>query len=46
MKSEIKTALIFGIVIATGLGIVSMGFSSFDEEFESTNILSEGNSIK
>ena len=45
MKSEIKTALIFGIVIATGLGVMSMVFSSFDEEFESTNIISEGNSI-
>jgi len=45
MKSEIKTALILGIVIATGLGIMSMVFSSFDEEFESTNITSEENSI-
>jgi len=43
MKSEIKTALILGIVIATGLGIMSMVFSSFDEKFESTNITSEGN---
>ena len=43
MKSEIKTALILGIVIATGLGIMSMVFSSFDEEFESTNMVSEGN---
>ena len=43
MKSEIKTALIFGIVIATGLGIMSMVFSSFDEEFKSSNITSEGN---
>jgi len=45
MKSEIKTALILGIVIATGLGIMSMVFSSFDEEFESSNMASEGNSI-
>jgi len=45
MKSEIKTALILGIVIATGLGIMSMIFSSFDEEFESSNMTSEGNSI-
>ncbi len=43
MKSEIKTALIFGIVIATGLGIMSMVFSSFDEEFKSSNITSEVN---
>ncbi len=45
MKSELKTALILGIVIATGLGIMSMVFSSFDEEFKSENITSEGNSI-
>jgi len=45
MKSEIKTALILGVVIATGLGIMSMVFSSFDEEFESTNMTPEGNSI-
>ena len=45
MKSEIKTALISGIVIATGLGIMSMIFSSFDEKFESENMASEGNSI-
>ncbi len=45
MKSEIKTALILGVVIATGLGIMSIVFSSFDEEFESSNITSEGNSI-
>jgi len=44
MKSEIKTALILGIVIATGLGLMSMVFSSFDEEFESANMTSEGNS--
>ena len=43
MKSEIKTALILGAVIATGLGIMSMIFSSFDEEFESVNMTSEGN---
>jgi len=45
MKTELKTALILGIVIATGLGIMSMVFSSFDEEFKSENITSEGNSI-
>lgn len=42
MKSEIKTALILGVVIATGLAIMSMVFSSFDEEFKSANINSEG----
>ena len=45
MKSEIKTALILGIIIATGIGMMSVIFSSFDEEFESANITSERNSI-
>ena len=42
MKSEIKTALIFGVVIAIGIGAISIIFSSFDEEFESTSVLDEG----
>ena len=43
MKSEIKTALILGIVIATGVGMMSIVFSSFDEEVESVNVSAEGN---
>ena len=35
MKSEVKTALILGIVIATGVGVMSIVFSSLDQEFES-----------
>ena len=35
MKSEVKTALILGIVIAIGVGVMSIVFSSFDQEFES-----------
>ena len=38
MKSEMKTALILGLIIATGVAIMSMFFSSFDEEVKSTNI--------
>jgi len=45
MKSEIKTALILGIVVAIGVGMASMVFSLFDEEFKSTNIPTEGNSL-
>jgi len=45
MKSEIKTALIFGVIIATGIGIMSIVFSSFDEKLESANITSERDSI-
>lgn len=41
MKSEIKTAIIFGIVIAVGVGVLSMIFSSLDEEFESTKSVNE-----
>ena len=42
MKSEIKTALILGVMIAVGVGIISILFSSLDEELE--NIFTE-NSI-
>lgn len=45
MKSEMKTALILGIVIVTGLGIMSMVFSSFDQEDQSTIIPSDTNSL-
>ena len=38
MKTELKTALIFGIVIATGIGVMSIVFSSLDEEFESESV--------
>lgn len=42
MKSEIKTALILGIVIATGIGIMSIIFSSLDEKVESSSVSTEG----
>jgi thiol-disulfide isomerase/thioredoxin len=38
MKSEIKTALILGIVIVIGLGITSITFSTLDEKSETVNI--------
>ncbi|MCV0367397.1 MAG: redoxin domain-containing protein [Nitrosopumilus sp.] len=38
MKSEIKTALILGIVIAVGLVIISITFSTLDEKSETANI--------
>ncbi len=44
MKSEIKTALILGAVIATGLAMMSMIFSTFDD-VKSVKITSEGISI-
>lgn len=41
MKTEIKTALIFGIVIATGVGVMSVVFSTLDEHAETTTIAGE-----
>ena len=38
MKSEIKTAIILGIVIAVGIGTISIVFSSFDK-INATNSL-------
>jgi len=43
MKSEVKTALIFGIVIVAGIGIMSMVFSTFDENVNSTDISAKDN---
>lgn len=40
MKSEIRTALILGIVIVTGIGMLSLVFSSFDEMY-SADVSSE-----
>ena len=38
MKSEFKTALILGVVIAIAIGIVSIVFSIFDEEIQTSTI--------
>ena len=38
MKSELKTALIFGIVIVVGVGILSVVFSSLDQQNSLANI--------
>jgi thiol-disulfide isomerase/thioredoxin len=43
MKSEIKTALVLAVVIAVGIGIMSMVFSSLDEV--KTSNISNTNSI-
>jgi len=44
MKSEIKTGLIFGIVIAVGIGILGMIFASLDEA-QSTDTLTQMDSL-
>ena len=36
MKSELKTALIFGVIIATGVGVMSIVFSTLDETQSAT----------
>ena len=38
MKSELKTALTFGIIIVAGVGILSVVFSSLDQEGSLANI--------
>ena len=38
MKSEFKTAIILGIAIATAVGIMSIVFSTFDEEVQTSTI--------
>ena len=38
MKSEFKTALILGVVIATAVGVMSIVFSTFDEEVQTSTI--------
>ncbi|WP_299292360.1 redoxin family protein [Nitrosopumilus sp.] len=38
MKSEFKTALILGIAITTAVGIMSIVFSTFDEEVQTSTI--------
>jgi thiol-disulfide isomerase/thioredoxin len=43
MRSEVKTGLIFGVIIIVGIGIMSLVFSSFDEQVTSSNVPTEDN---
>jgi len=43
MRSEVKTGSIFGVIIIIGIGIMSLVFSSFDEQVTSSNVLTEDN---
>ena len=45
MNSEIKTGLIFGIIIAAGLGVMGMVFSSLDQEVQSSTTFTDVNSL-
>jgi thiol-disulfide isomerase/thioredoxin len=45
MNSEIKTGLIFGVIIAAGLVMVGMIFASLDEKVESSTVFEEVNTL-
>jgi len=45
MNSEIKTGLILGIVIAAGLGILGMIFTTLDQEVQSSTTFTEADSL-
>jgi thiol-disulfide isomerase/thioredoxin len=45
MNSEIKTGIIFGIIIASGLGVVGAIFSSLDQEVQSSTTFTDVNSL-
>ena len=46
MKSDLRTVLILGIVIVTGLGAMSIIFSSLDEQVPTTNVTSSENTLE
>ena len=45
MNSEIKTGIIFGIIIASGLGVVGVIFSSLDQEVQPSTTFTDVNSL-
>ncbi|QLH04687.1 thiol-disulfide isomerase [Nitrosopumilus oxyclinae] len=45
MNSEIKTGIIFGIIIAAGLGVVGVIFSSLDQDVQSSTTFTDMNSL-
>ena len=45
MNSEIKTGLILGVIIAAGLGILGMVFTTLDQDVQSTTTFTEMNSL-
>ena len=46
MNSEIKTGLILGLIIAAGLGILGMVFTTLDQDVQSTTTFTEMNSLE
>ncbi|MGY5144100.1 MAG: redoxin family protein [Candidatus Nitrosopumilus sp. bin_32a] len=45
MNSEIKTGLIFGAIIASGLGVVGVIFSSLDQDVQSSTTFTDVSSL-
>jgi len=45
MKSEIKTAIILGSIIAVAVGALSIFFSTIETEFESATVSEDGNTL-
>ncbi|MGY5147700.1 MAG: redoxin family protein [Candidatus Nitrosopumilus sp. bin_7KS] len=45
MNSEIKTGIIFGIIISAGLGVVGVIFSSLDQDVQSSTTFTDMNSF-
>jgi thiol-disulfide isomerase/thioredoxin len=45
MNSEIKTGLIFGVIIASGLGVIGVIFSSLDQDVQSSTIFTDVSSL-
>ena len=46
MNSEIKTGLVFGVIIAAGLVMVGLIFSGLDQKVESSTVFEEVNSLQ
>ena len=46
MNSEIKTGLIFGIIIVAGLGVMGVIFSTLDEQVQPTTVSTNENGIE
>ncbi len=46
MNSDVKTGLIFGLIIAAGLGVLGMVFSTLDQDAQSTTTFTEINPLE
>jgi len=46
MNSEIKTGLILGVIIIIGIGVISLVFSTLDEQVQSTTVSTNENGVE